>query len=244
MDHLIYTAMSGAKAALTRQEMAANNLANLSTPGFKAETRAYMTFPVEGSTTRALVDDVATGADFSPGPIQRTGRELDIAIEGRGWFAVEGADGGEAYTRGGSLVVDPSGVLTTAAGRPVLSDGGPIAVQPDARVAIAKDGTVSVTPPGRGGVPTPVARIKLVNPDDKDLARGADGLFRLKSGEPATTDEKVVLTPGAIEGSNVNPVEALVGMIALARQYDLQMKMLTGEEQNSRQASQLLNLTA
>lgn len=244
MDRLIYTAMSGARAALARQEMAANNLANVSTGGFRAETRAFMTAPVPGSALRAQVDDLATGADFTPGPVQRTGRELDVAVEGRGWIAVEAADGGEAYTRAGSLVVDANGVLATAAGRAVLSDGGPVAVAPDARLAIAADGTVSATAPGRGAVPVPVARIKLVNPAERDLARGADGLFRLAGGEPAPADESVRLVPGALEGSNVNPVEALVGMIALARQYDLQMKLINGEEQNSRQAAQLLNVSA
>ncbi|MBK6980928.1 MAG: flagellar basal body rod protein FlgF [Betaproteobacteria bacterium] len=244
MDRLIYTAMSGAKAALTRQEMAANNLANVSTPGFRAETRAFMTVPVAGSTTRALVDDLATGADFTPAAIQRTGRDLDVAIEGRGWLSVEASDGSEAYTRAGALVVDANGILTTSSGRPVLSDGGPISVSPDARIAVSRDGTVSATPPGKGGTPTPVARLKLVNPEERDIVRGDDGLFRLRGGEPALRDDAVVLTPGALEGSNVNPVEALVGMIALARQYDLQMKLLTGEEQNARQASQLLNVTA
>lgn len=243
MDRLIYTAMSGAKAALTRQEVAANNLANVSTPGFRAETRAFMTVPVEGSTTRVMVEDRATGTDFTPGPIQQTGRELDVAIEGRGWLAVEAADGTEAYTRAGMLVVDASGALATASGRALLSDGGPVAVPPDARVAIGRDGTVSATARG-GGTAVPVARLKLVNPDEGDLVRGADGLFRMRSGEPAAADEAVVLTPGALEGSNVNPVEALVGMIALAREYDIQMKLLTGAEQNSRQASQLLNLVA
>jgi flagellar basal-body rod protein FlgF len=244
VDRLIYTAMSGAQAALTRQEMLANNLANVSTPGFRADTRAYLSRPVEGSTTRVQVADGPNGADFTPGTLQRTGRELDLAIEGRGWFTVEAADGSEGYTRAGSLQLDAQGVLVTSSGRPILSDGGPVAVQPDSRIAIGRDGTVSVTSPGKGSIPTPVARLKLVNPEERDLARGADGLFRLKGGESAPVDENVVVTSGALEGSNVNPVEVLVGMIALARQYDLQMKLLTGEEQNARQAAQLLNVSA
>jgi flagellar basal-body rod protein FlgF len=244
MDRLIYTAMSGAKAAMARQDVAANNLANLSTPGFRAETRAFVPVPVPGSTTRTMVEDRMVGTDFSAGPMQRTDRELDVAVEGKGWIAVEGADGAEAYTRAGALVIDAGGMLATASGRPVLSDGGPISVQPDAKVTIGKDGTVSVTAPGRGGMPTPVARIKLVNPEQRELVRGGDGLFRLRGGESAPADEAVELAPGVLEGSNVNPVEALVGMIALARQYELQMKLLSSQDESAKGASQLLNVHA
>lgn len=242
MDRLIYTALSGAKASMARQEIAANNLANASTPGFRAETRAYSAVAVPGAPARSFALDEALGADMSPGPVQPTGRDLDIALEGRGWFAVESADGSEAYTRGGSLKIDNEGTLRTASGRAVLSDGGPINIPPNTKVAIGSDGTVTSTATGKGAVPTPVARIKLVNPADADLARGNDGLFRMKDGSPAPVDPAVVVTPGAIEGSNVNPVEVMVTMIALARQFDLHMKMLTGEEANSRAAAQLLNI--
>ena len=242
MDRLIYTAMSGAKAAFARQEVAANNLANASTPGFRAELQVFRAVPLEGAPARTFTLMEASGPDLAPGPIQRTGRDLDVAVEGPGWLTVE-AEGGEAYTRGGALMLDEGGTLRTASGRAVLSDGGPITIPAGSRLEIARDGTVSATPSGRNAVPTPVARMKLVNPEAKDLERGADGLFRVRDGT-ANRDESVVLAPGSLEGSNVNPVEAMVSMIALSRQFELQMKLLTTEEGNARESAKLLNIQA
>lgn len=244
MDRLIYTAMSGAKAAFARQEVAANNLANASTPGFRAELQAYRAVPLEGAPARAFALAEVTGPDLAPGPIQRTGRDLDVAIEGEGWFAVEAPDGSEAYTRGGAFVLDEQGTLRTASGRAVLSEGGNITVPAGSKVEIARDGGVVVTALNRGAVPTALARIKLVNPEAANLERGGDGLFRTRDGNPANRDDKVVVTPGALEGSNVNPVEAMVSMIAISRQFELQMKLLTGEDANAREAAKLFNTQA
>ena len=246
MDRLIYTAMSGARLGVVAQSVVANNIANVNTAGFRAQLAAYRAVPVsgEGLPTRAVVVESTPGSDFTPGAVQATGRDLDVAVQGRGWIAVRAPDGSEAYTRAGGLSTGPSGVLQTAAGLPVVGDGGTITLPPDNKVTIAADGTVSATAnSARPAQTTPVGRIKLVLPDDAALVRGDDGLFRLRNGEPASADANVKLMPGALEGSNVNVVESMVGLITLARQFEMQMKMLQNAEANDRQAAQLLSLT-
>jgi flagellar basal-body rod protein FlgF len=202
---------------------------------------AFRAVPLQNAGgTRVFAVESTPGADFSAGPIQTTGNPLDIAVNGPGWISVEAA-GGEAYTRNGGLEISPEGVLQTKTGRAILSDGGPINVPPNHSISIERDGTVAATPNG-SAVKSVVAlgRIKLVNPAETDMVRGDDGLFRMKNGGTAELDPKVAVASGAIEGSNVNPVEALVSMIALARQFDLHMKMMQNAESNSKQASQLL----
>lgn len=242
MDKLIYTAMTGAKHDMLRQDVLAHNLANANTPGFRAQTVAFRSVPLQDAgNTRVFAVESTPGVDLAAGPIQSTGNPLDIAVNGPGWIAVESTGGREAYTRNGGLQVSSEGVLQTRAGRPVLSDGGPINVPPNTRISIDRDGTVSATPTsGDAKSVVSLGRIKLVNPPEADLMRGDDGLFRIKSGGMATHDEKVVISTGAIEGSNVNAVEALVGMIALARQFDLHMKMLQNAEGDANKANQLL----
>lgn len=243
MDRLIYTAMTGAKQVLEQQAVTAHNLANANTTGFRAEMNAFRAVPVvgEGMGTRAFVVETTAGADFTPGAIQQTGRSLDVAVQGPGFITVQLPDGTEAYTRNGNLQVSANGQLQTRDGLDVLGDGGPIAIPPETAVTIAPDGTVSTLP--TVGVPNAVAslgRIKLVNPDEAALVRGADGLFRLKAGGEAEADATVQLASGALENSNVNVVQAMVQMIENARQFDMQMKMMQNAENNARQASSLL----
>ena len=245
MDRMIYLATSGAKQAMGQQATVAHNLANLSTNGFRGELSVFRAVPLTGAgaNTRTFVVDSTPGADFTPGPIQQTGRDLDIALQGKGWIAVQGSDGKEAYTRSGSLLLNSNGVLQTRAGNAVLGDGGTIAIPADTLITVAGDGTISTVPTGtRPAGNATVARIKLVNPPDADLERGADGLFRLRGGLVAQADPKVKLASGALEGSNVNPVEQMVSMISLARQYDMHMKLLQNAENNAKDAAQLLGL--
>ncbi len=252
MDRLIYTAMSGASQTMGRQASVTHNLANATSTGYRAEEhrlRAVQVIaaPIAGQAshslpTRAFVVDSSTYANFMPGPLQMTARPLDVAVQGRGWVALSMPDGSEAYTRNGSLEMNVNGVLQTRNGIPVQGDGGIISVPPDVKVAIANDGTVSVIPEsGAQNTVNAIGRIKLVNPPEADLVRGADGLFRLSSGGAAETDPKVSLASGYLEGSNVNPVEQMVSMISLARQFDMQMKLLTSAEANDKSASQLLS---
>ena len=244
MDRLLYTAITGAKPTLGQQASVANNLANASTYGFRADLAMLRAVPIqgEGLATRAFVVDSTPGSDFTPGPIQQTGRPLDVAIQGEGWIAVQMDDGSEGYTRDGNLQVSENGLLQARGGRLVMGDGGPIALPPDVRVQIADDGTISTVP--TGNQPNQVAqvgRIKLVNPPAALLERGGDGFFRLKSGQQADAAAEVRLAAGALEGSNVNVVEQMVTMIALARQFDVQTKMMQNAESNDQRAAQLLS---
>jgi flagellar basal-body rod protein FlgF len=248
MDRMIYIAMAGAKHTFERQAVVSNNMANASTAGYRATVSAFRALPVvgPGTPTRAFVVETTPAADFRPGPIMDTGRALDVAVRGEGWMAVLGGDGKEAYTRAGDLQVTSSGLLQTRTGLSVLGEAGPITVPPGSNVTIGADGTVSVIP-STDSVPNNVnivGRIKLVNPDTRELRRGDDGLFRLKSGRPAAVDAGVQLAPGALEGSNVSMVESLVDMIAHARQYDLQVKLIQTAETNSRQWGQIMSMTA
>jgi flagellar basal-body rod protein FlgF len=189
MDRVIYTAMSGAKHLLHRQETLANNLANASTTGFRADIAALRAVPVRGQEagTRVAAVETTIGSDFTQGPIVATGRDLDVAIQGAGWLAVQAADGAEAYTRAGSLQVAPDGTLTLPNGLPVLGEGGPIVVPANAALTIAADGTISAKTAGQSAT-NAVGRLKLVNPPTEELSKGTDGLFRLKSGEAAEAE--------------------------------------------------------
>jgi flagellar basal-body rod protein FlgF len=246
MDRMIYVAASGVRATMQRQEVLANNLANVNTPGYRSENVAFRVAPVlgEGLQTRAMVAESTPGADFTPGVVTTTGRGLDVAIQGQGFFAVQAADGSEGYTRNGGFQINDQGLLQTHGGQLVLGDGGPISVQPGTVVTIADDGSVSGTPAGGGKTATPIGRLKLVNPPAAEIKRSTDGLFRMKDGGDAPVDARVRVAAGAIEGSNVNAVEAMVGMITLARQFEMQMKLLQAADQADRKGAQLLGAGA
>jgi flagellar basal-body rod protein FlgF len=246
MDRLIYTAMTGAKHILEQQATTAHNLANATTTGFRAQLDSFRAVPVisDGLPTRAFVVDSTVGSDFTPGAIQQTGRDLDVAVQGKGWIAVETEGGAEAYTRNGSLKLSENGVLQTQSGLNVMGEGGPISIPPDVTIAIAKDGTVSAIPKtGSASAVSVLGRIKLVNPPEASLVRGDDGYFRTKEGSAADADPNVTLVGDALEGSNVSVVEAMVSMISLGRQFEMQMKLLQNAENNATKASQLLSMS-
>jgi len=246
MDRLIYTAMSGAKHILEQQATNSHNLANATTAGFRAQVDSFRAVPIvsEGLPTRAFVIDYTVGADFKAGPIETTGRELDVAVQGEGWLAVQREDGSEGYTRNGALKISANGVLQTATGKNVMGDGGPISIPPNVAISIAKDGTVSSV--DRGSLPGPsniLGRIKLDNPEQSNLERKADGLFGTRDNSQPEVDTTVTIASGALEGSNVNVVDAMVNMISLARQFETQMKLMSTAENNANKASQLFNLS-
>ncbi len=244
MDRVIYVAMTGAREVTRQQAAVSHNLANVSTHGFKQELSVFRALPVvgEGARTRAFVAETTPRTDFSTGAIQLTGRPLDVAVRGNGWIAVQDANGQEAYTRMGHLQISQNGILQTTNGLNVLGDGGPLAIPPDEDVLIAKDGTVSTIPVGRNLAGVAIAgRIKLVNPPEAELRRGEDGLFRTANGQAAQADANVQLVSGALETSNVNPAEALVNMVSLARQFEMQMKVIGNAEDNHRSADKVLS---
>lgn len=239
MDRMIYLSMAGAKANLQRQDVLANNLANVSTVGFRAELAAFRAVPVrgDGASTRVYALESTPSYNPDPGPVQATGRNLDIAMKGDAWLAVQALDGTEAYTKAGYLDVNPEGLLVTKNGLQVLGDGGPINVPANAEVNIASDGTISAKV-GTGRV-TSIGRLKLVTPEVA-LTRGTDGLFRAADGElPA--DPSARIQEGALEGSNVSPVETMVAMISAARQFEQQMKLLQSAQNNEQAAAKLLS---
>jgi flagellar basal-body rod protein FlgF len=246
MDRLIYTAMSGAKHILDQQATNSHNLANATTTGFRAQLNSFRAVPVqsEGMPTRAFVVDSTVGSDFSTGSLQNTGRDLDVALQGKGWLVVQGDDGVEKMTRHGSLKVSENGVLQTQSGLNVMGDAGPITIPPEVTIAIAKDGTVSTIPSGsKPSAVQVIGRLKLVNPDEQNITRGSDGLFVTKDGSTLDPDASVTVAGGMLEGSNVNVVESMVTMINLARSFEMQMKLLTNAENNATKASQLLSLS-
>lgn len=249
MDRLIYTAMTGAGHTLSRQAAVAHNLANVSTTGYRAEehrARAVQVNPQADPRTlqtRAFAADASAYSDFTQGTLLHTGRALDVAVQGAGWIAVTGADGTEAYTRAGSLELSVNGVLQTRSGLAVAqADGGPLSIPPESKVSIGKDGTVSVIPEsGAQNTVATIGRLKLVDPPADSLVRGADGLFRMKDGSAAPVSETAALAGGYLEGSNVNAVDQMVTMISLARQFEMQMKMVSNADQNDRAATQILS---
>ena len=242
MDRRIYLSMGGAKATMQRQELLSNNLANVSTNGFRAEMQAFRAVPVrgDGATTRAYALETTVGYNPEAGVVTATGRNLDVAMRGGAWLAVQARDGTEAYTRAGSLDVSTDGTLVNRSGLTVLGDGGPISVPANSQLQIASDGTITAR--AANGAITPVGRLKLVTPEAA-LKRGDDGLFRAADGAELPADTTARLQDGALEGSNVSPVETMVSMISAARQFEMQMRSMQTAEKDEQQAQQLLSIS-
>lgn len=242
MDRMLYVAMSGAKQAMEQHASVANNIANISTAGFRAQVNMFQAVPVLGeeAATRAFVISSTPGADFRPGPLTETGRAMDVAVRGDGWLVVQ-TEAGEAYTRAGNLQVGAEGEVTSM-GRPVLGDGGPLVVPPGASVAVAANGLVTARAAGNAATGiSEVGRLKLVNPASAELVRGDDGLFRMLDGlPPADADPSVALVSGYVEGSNVNAVEAMVDLITISRLLEMQMKSIQTSDENAQAANKLL----
>jgi flagellar basal-body rod protein FlgF len=243
MDRGLYIAMTGAKQIMQAQAVNNQNISNASTVGFRADAASFASVPVYGPGYPTRVNAVATdaGTNFATGVLTSTSNPLDIAINGKGFIAVRAADGSEAYTRAGDLHVTPAGDVMTGTGLPVLSETGPLNVPPSTTVTIGSDGTVSSIPLGLSPqAQSPVDRIKLVNPPQKDLVKGLDGLLRLKGGGKASTDETVTVSPGTLEASNVNAAQSLVNMIELQRLYEFQIKSINATDTNEQSAERLM----
>lgn len=245
MDRLLYVAMSGAKETLRAQAVNNHNLANASTTGFRADLAAFQSRAVTGPgfDSRAYATNSSVGWKHDSGALYSTGRDLDVAVNGRGWIAVQDAKGREAYTRAGDLRIDTDNVLRTGTGNAVLTDGGPLSVPPNASLMVAPDGSISVVPLGQGPETTAiVGRIKLVNPPDDQMVRGEDGLFRQRDGKDAPADAAVQLASGTLEASNVNVGDAMVQMIELARRFELQVRAIRTAQEDAAVSAQLLRL--
>lgn len=247
MDHMLYIATNAAKQTMLAQAVNANNLANVSTTGFRAELAAQMTRPLHGTgfPSRAFSETRISGSDFSTGSLIETGNELDVAINGKGWFTVQMPDGSEAYTRAGNLrISEIGGILTTASGHPVLGNGGAVAIPQAEKIEIGADGTISIRAVGQeASTLVTVDRLKLVNPPEDQLVRGTDGLMRMASGEVLVPDTSVTVTSGVTETSNVNAVDAMVNMISLAREFEVQVKAMKTAEEIDAASARLLQFS-
>ncbi|WP_154124575.1 flagellar basal body rod protein FlgF [Grimontia hollisae] len=231
MDKLLFTAVSGATRVITAQQVLANNLANVNTDGFRADIGLAKSVEIQGKglETRTLTGIGSTWSDFTPGALKRTDNPLDVAIRGNGFFAVQVGEDGEAYTRAGAFHLNENGDLMLG-DRPVLGEGGPIAIPEHEKLMIGQDGTISVVTAGSAAVQE-VGKLKLVKPEPNQLRKGEDGLFRTYNGEPVDADQGVTVAVGYLESSNVNAIDALVKNIDLSRNFEFQIKMMkTAEE--------------
>ncbi len=247
MDRSLFVAMSGAKQTMLAQTSNANNLANAQTTGFKSDFEQFRSMPVfgPGQPTRVYAMAERPGTDLTPGALQTTGRDLDVAIDGGGWLAVKDKAGNEAYTRAGELRVTPEGFLQTGTGSAVIGNNGPIVIPQADKIDIATDGTISIIPTGSEITTLLVVdRIKLVQPEFKDLEKLNDGLMHLKGDVDAPlADANISLIQGSLEGSNVSAVDAMVEMIELARNYELQVKVMKTADENSGAATKLMQMS-
>jgi len=245
VDKYLYVAMTGASQNALAQRAHANNLANISTNGFQKDLEQARSMPVFGDSfpARAFAMSERPATDFTPGALVETGRDLDVAVSGPGWIAVQNPDGGESYVRTGSLNVDALGVLRAGNGMPVMGNGGPIAVPPEQKIEIGQDGTVSIRAMGEGPrVMAEVDRIKLVNPDLRNMNKGLDGSIRTKDGQPAPFDANVQLVSGFQEASNVNAVDEMTSVLALAKQFELHVKMMNTAKEGDEAMARVLQI--
>ncbi len=246
MDKMLYVSMTGAQNNTLALRAHANNLANVSTSGFRRDFEQARSMPLFGETYPARVFAMSErpATDFRAGSLQETGRDLDVAIGGKGWIAVQAPDGSEAYVRTASLNIDALGMLRTGNGLPVMGNAGPIAVPPEQKVEIGQDGTISIRALGENpNVLAEVDRIKLVNPDPKSMEKGTDGLIRVKGQPEVEADATVQVTSGFLEASNVNAVEEMTAILSLSRQFELSVKMMRTAEDNSSAMARVLQIS-
>ncbi len=243
MDKVIYVGATGATHNMEALRIHANNLANASTEGFRADlvrAEALLSHG-PGYESRVYSDLQPSATDFSQGALIETGSELDVAISGEGFIAVQTPDGGEAYTRAGGLQINSFGELLSGNGLPVLGNAGPIAIPANQKVEVGSDGTISVVEQGQGAEAiTAFDRIKLVNPPTNEINKGSDGLLRRSDGSLELADAGVRLRSGYVEASNVNVVDAMVDMIAITRNFEMSIKLIRTAEENSQASAQLL----
>ncbi|NLG75756.1 MAG: flagellar basal-body rod protein FlgF [Xanthomonadaceae bacterium] len=225
MDALIYTLMSGAERSLRAQQLHANNLANIETNGFRADFELATSEAVSrgyGYDSRHMSRLEANAVSSREGVLRHTGRDLDVAITGQGYFAVQFGDG-EAYTRAGNFTLDQDGALTLN-GRPVLGDGGPIVLPEHSALQIGEDGTILVRALGQTEM-QPLDKLKLVKPEPDAVSKNSAGLIVARTGEPFAVDDTVRVRSGHLEGSNVSAIEEMVATMNLNREFEIQMKL-------------------
>jgi len=248
MDRALYIGMTGAKQAMRSQSVSSNNLANVNTTGFRKDFNNFISLEIAGAGHKSRANVVANGrvSDFTPGQMVQTGRDLDIAVKGEGFIAIQREDGTEGLTRTGSFKITENGLLMNSEGFPVVgNDGGPIAIPPADKIQIGEDGTISILPTGQQVTNLAVIdRIKLVNPSIKDVEKNTDGTFILKdSDQTLGPDAAVRIVSGFVESSNVNGVQEMVKMISSARLFEAQVKIMSTVKENDSASSKLLRMS-
>lgn len=246
MDKMLYISMTGASQNTKALQAHANNLANVSTSGFRRDFEQARSMPVfgDGLPARAYAMTERPGTDFTAGTLQETGRDLDVAVKGDAWIAVQAPDGSEAYVRTASMQVDTLGVLRTGTGLPVMGNAGPIAIPPEQKIEIGEDGTITIRALGESpDVMAEVDRIKLVMPDRRELEKGVDGLIRGKNGQEFAPEANARMISGFTESSNVNAVAEMTAMLSLSRQFELHVKMMRTAEENSSSVARIMQLS-
>ncbi|UZK65313.1 flagellar basal-body rod protein FlgF [Sphingomonas sp. M1-B02] len=247
MDRLVYTALSGLKSQMSAQGTIANNIANASTIGFRADRVSFDRMVLQGSgmDSRQMAAEEVNDFDRRAGTIVQTNRPLDVAVTTDSWIAVQAKDGQEAYTRRGDLTVAPSGVLETGDGFPVMGSGGPITVPPHQSISIAPDGSVSIVPLGGDETqPQVIDRIKLVSTEGSQTTKGLDNLLHVKGGGVLPADLDGTFQVGSLEQSNVNLTQALVDMIENQRSYEVQANLLKEAKNMDESAASLMRMPA
>jgi flagellar basal-body rod protein FlgG len=230
MNRAVYTATSGALAALARLDAVAQNLANAQTAGYKAERVVFRVRPLDESApaeldpelgrTAAQVAQVATIRDFAQGPVRRTDNPLDVAITGDGFFAVA-TSRGERYTRQGTFTLDAEGYLVTQHGDRVQGENGDLRLGAG-DVGIAQDGGVTVDG-------APVGRLRLVSFGERPalVAEGAALYAPAPGAVPAPLDAAAArVQAGAVEGANVDAVAGMIELVDVSRSFEAYMRAL------------------
>ncbi|WP_045738595.1 flagellar basal body rod protein FlgF [Xanthomonas sp. MUS 060] len=250
MDKALYVAMTGARASLQAQTTVSHNLANVETAGFKAQLANTEAFRIQGNGYPSRIDalHIDQGFDRDVGAQQVTGNPLDVSLSANNWLAVQASDGKEAYTRGGELALTANGQLVTSSGRAVLdTEGNPMSIPPHQSLEIGNDGTVSIVPLGEGPqAMSAIGTLKVVNAPADQLTRRLDGLMRNVSEDPTKAfplATGIALHTGALEGSNVDAAGALVQMIQLQRQFEMQVKVIKNGDENAQSANTLLRMS-
>ena len=236
MDNSLLVSLSHQLAAYRSMDVIANNLANVSTPGFKREAAKFEEYvtqviPSEGQTgpqTVSFVKDAGVMRDVSEGNIENTGAPFDVALNGAGYFAVQ-TQQGERYTRDGHFTLDASGQIVTSDGNPILGDGGPITITPDdGDVHIGTDGTVS----GKNGQ---IGKLRVVDfANDRALVKEGSSLY--STTQTPNTAADATVRQGMLESSNVQPVIEISKMIEVMRSYEATASLSSSQEDLMRQA--------
>lgn len=245
MDPALYISMTGAKRSLAEQGVYSNNLANVNTPGFRQDLYQAESLYLNGAglPTQVFTASKQNAVDFKAGPLMTTNRELDVAVQGDGWFVIQNDNQQQALTRKGSFSVNQAGLLSTGDGHLVMGEGGPISIPPYESLQVAEDGTITVVPEGEEPTAATVLdRLLLVKPSNKQLAKGSDGFIYPKGGTEVQADSSVRIATRSLEGSNVNSVDQMIHMISSSKEFETQLKLMSTIDENQQTLARLLQI--